>query len=307
MTITNETVFNEVIEKMLSNINVSRFESDAKMEAEGDIIYLSKGTNKRIFSSIPYSINNINIHGNRRNKLADEFCRLYKFSDIKNKYNERQNKIEKLEILQDKYGHNMEEILNKIQFLDKYVTRRSNKESQIYSSIHHGGGYRYHCIEVNLLKNEYSSHNIQILLNTENYNTFILRFNYEDSVKTSNEIVEFLNELVKAECEPELQRRENIRLEKKREAERVYTLQKKLHELMQHNVIFKVKNSYICYENGTRYAMGNGKSGKYYRCDFSQLYKNIKKRNINDYHIVKGEVGYWKDDYLQSLEYEKII
>lgn len=299
-----ELIFNEMIENILEKVTLGKFENGILFIGnEKDTILIKNETNIDYLTSVPHEFNGEKLHGNFRNSLAKEFIEIYSFDYLKNLYNKKVEAYYKNLELQEQNKYKLDDIYNDIHFMAKYT--RYNKIEPVRFFY----GMEKYGIEFNCNVNSLHSDNIQIYNNSD-FTKFIFRHNYKNEELTRTELIERLKEL-SVEYEKEYIRRKEEEQKKKTEQEKQLKLEKAIQDLYFLNkpILLKSKNSYICFRNGVRFAVGEGKSGKYMNCNYHQFYDLIIKKNINEYYILNDneKVYRYTNKDLKELPYNKIL
>lgn len=303
-----QEIFDIMIEGILHQCTLSRVK-EGELQARKSNVVISSNGKLNLLYSVPFEFNGEDIHGNARNFLAKEFIEKYSFSYLKNIYDKKMESdamaLKKHLNLEEENKHKLEEIYNELKWLNKY----SNSENKGVKWVYSNSG-QYH-IEFHCKKDQWNTETIEIT-NNNSYDKFKIHIGMYKEELTHNELINKINELVpgyEAYYQSELKRIQAEKMESRRKRTIINTVEE-LYNISNTNVIlFKNKKSFIGYRKGTRYAVGEGKVGKYYNCDKHQLQKLIITKGITEYCIIDKdkETSGMTNKELLDLSYQSII
>ncbi|AUN01412.1 TPA: hypothetical protein ACXDAY_002300 [Clostridium botulinum] len=306
-----QKIFNTMIEDNLYNGKSFLFDEDEGelISDKGSILLKDKSNKLHYLLMIPYESEGEQIHGNNRNKLAKEFINKYTFNYLKDLHN-KQIEIQKKHLqLEEENKTKLEDLYSSISYMEKY--NNNNRYSFDGGVKFLYGSFKKYCIEFNCSKDNYSSDNIRIS-NNESKDKFDFKFNETIIELTEKEVIQKIKNLSEI-YEKVFQEKKEIEECNKQKELRKIKLQNKLFKLYslssENEILFKNKKTFIGIKNGMRYAVGEGKAGKYYRCDYYKLCELINKKNITEYIIVDKNINTYtlSNKELKNLKYIKII
>lgn len=283
-----QKIFNNMVEDILSMVTIEKLDSGELISDKDNILINSNGKIDYLVN-VPYKIEDNKIHGNTRNCLAKEFVKQYTFNDLKKLYNDKMA-TQKLHLqLEEKNKYKLDDLLPLISYINKYNNDRCNPTIEVRFTY---GGFQKYMIEIDCNKNNYSSDNIQIS-NSSNYDKFEFRFNCKSEMLTKDEVIKRINKLsqIYEKVFQENKRAEELAQKKQ---DRKIDFEKKVIELYysKKRILLHWNNSYMVYNHGCRYAVGRGKSGRYYNCNYNQFYKMMTSKNINKYCVIDQKLDY---------------
>ena len=283
-----QKIFDNMIEDILSMVIIENFNS-GELISNKDNILINNNEKSYYLINVPYEIEHNKIHGNTRNFLAKEFVKQYTFDDLKKLYNDKIAAQELHLQLEEKNKYKLDDLLKSIAYINKYNNDKCNPIIEVRFTY---GGFQKYMIEIDCNKNNFSSDNIQIS-NSPNYDKFEFRLNCKSEILTKDEVIERINNLSKV-YEKVFQENKKAEELAAKEQDRKVNFEKKVIELYysKERILLHWNNSYMVYNYGYRYAAGKGKSGRFYNCNYSQFYKMIITKNINNYCIIDKELDH---------------
>lgn len=271
----------ELIESLLNDMFESALCTSTIMQIrEGDLmcnsgtVYVKTLANKLYFLCMsPYEDKDRNdIHGNTRNLIAKEFINKYSYTDIKNAYLKKEEEQNKHIMLEENNKYKLEELLP---IMEKFKDLNMNKYDNNIS-IKFNGTHKYHINICDTIE----------IYNNNDYVNYILRYNYENTILSKEELLNTLDKVYN-----EYKEKHDIKMmEKKKKLEELnkqIKLEKLIYNLYEESkdkyIIIKTsKNSYTAFHNNLKYAVGKNKMGKFYNTDSVKFEKFITSKNIDN-------------------------
>ena len=288
----------KIIESMLDtavhNVIVRRVKEGTLILKGDSVEVLDNNNNNHFLTYCPYDFKGEELNKPTRKKFNKTFIDKYTYKDIINIFEaiqeEKRNKVVKAE--ETKYI--LENLVNDISILKKYGNIEilaNNNTIEYYIKF----------------KRNYNI-NLEIYL-SDKEEFFNIRYNYDNSIvnkKELNTIVDDIVNIIENEIKQELE-------EKKKEEEERNLYNKRLNFAKEiqggKKAIVKLKSGYQCIEMNRRYAVGDGKSGKYYKLSgLSSIVEYLAKKNINKYIFIDEQNTYGlTNEKLKSLNYVNIV
>lgn len=300
-----ELIFDKVIENILSNTMLARVEEGELINKKAEIWITTSEGQEGYLNYIPYDFKGEDINGHVRNTLAKEFISIYSFSDLKRLYN---NKIE----TENKQRASEEANKNKLEnVIEELELNRFSDFTRDKIEVKFNYGIKKYYIEFSVKKDRNTGSTIQIF-NTNDYNNLLYKVNYNEIAL--NDFKTALNELydISKAYYVEVEKEKQEALEKELKQEQIQKAIFNLYSNIANKIIIlrTGKKNFIAFENGLRYSVGSGKSGKYYNCSYGQFADLINKKDINklSYTLLdKDAKTYQQDEFYLSLEYKNIM
>lgn len=298
-----ELLFDNIVEGIFSTITIKRVDQGKLINKKSEIWIESEDGKEIYLTYIPYAFNNAEIHGNTRITLAKEFIDNYTFNSLKTMYNAKLAKEIKHIESEENNKNKLENLIIELN-LNKFKNYTRNKED-IKIIYNYNTKKYYISLELN------NNINIEIY-NNNNYKEFIFKIDYKEidpaTFKTALEEI-YINVKTSTE-EKEKAKEERLKEESRKQLEKdkIYFLYKNVSD---YNIILKTgKKTFMTFNNGLRYSVGTGKSGKFYRCSWTNFEEIILKKGIEkvSYCLIDKETKTTNtDEYYLNLEYRNII
>ena len=288
---------NEIIESMIdtaiNNIVVRKVKEGILFMEHDSINVLDNDNNKHFVTYCPYDFKGENLNKNTRNKINKAFINKYTYKDIINKFDDmQQEKINKLNQAENT-KHILESLINELSNIKKYGTIELKANNNLI---------KYY-IE---FKRNYSV-NLEIYL-SDKEDLFDIRYNYSWSTMDKRGLDNIINDIIVA-SEEEL-REERKQQEQEQKERDIYNKRLELAKQIcsGKTAIIKLKSGYQCLENGLRYSVGTGKSGKFYKLNgITAIVEYLEKKDINKYVFIDEEkTSNLTNEKLKAMKYENI-
>lgn len=300
-----ELIFNEVVESILGTRTLAVIQRGELINKKGEI-WIKTEKQEIYLNYIPYNFKGDNIHGNTRINLAKDFINTYTFDDLKSMYNAKIEAINKHRELEESNKYKLDNLIQELNLnkFKEFTNYNDDVEVRFYNID--GGKYG---IEFLINSGNYTDISIY---NNDKYNGFTSKIDYKEV-----EFKEFKSmlEILYLSCKEYKENKEAEARIKREEAKReleisnaIYKLYKKVNDNI---IVLRTGNkNFIAFENGVRYSVGTGKSGKFYRCNWGKFEDIINKKGIEkvSYALLdKDTKTYQENDFYLSLDYENIV
>lgn len=236
------------------------------------------------------------IHGNTRNLIAKEFINKYSYKDIRKAFEKKLEEENKHLQLEEDNKNKLESLLQLEEI--KYFSTLKDNELQVKFN---------HCINKYYIELKYyTNKHIYIIeiFNNNDYKNYIFKNGCDKKIVNKDGLIEILKDRINESKVYE----EEKRIKEEKEKQKKHILINLMEILSDNKVLFKNKNSYFVVDKcSLRYAVGKGKSGKYYNTDFQKIYKMVLEKNIKEYYILKdNSINLRDNEVLKNLDYSII-
>jgi len=241
---------------------------------KSSIIGVAEDGSKGYFSYVPYEYEHEKIHGNTRNKIAKMFLEQVTLEQLYRLHAEYLQKQKEKALKGEAELPILETLLQEV-----YTIIPCNEVTKEIGTDHNIMKYYI------LIKYRYDE--IRVYLNGDN---FTFRKDYKNSTVNKAELIEQL-EIVNIAFMTEKKRIEDEQKAKLKAAEQERQLLFFTWYAMDKNniTILKMPHGYMAIGYETRWAIGEGKEGKYMNTDSGKLCKMITDKHINEYCTMSND------------------